>query len=282
MGAASITGSYLEKKGMGPYISGVHFLPAPYCYRCEFGMNYPDCGLSCANYFEKSIKYETSNAISCIVLEPIMMDVVIVPPEGYLRIINEICQDRDILLVADEVQSGLGRSGKWFAIEHWDIEPDIMILGKALGGGLPLGAYIASNEVSKAFEDMDFSSSCGGNPLACAAGLQMISIISNGILEKVEKMGEYFFKRLDELKEKHKLIGDIRGKGLFIGLELVKNKKTKIPAVKEAEEVKNRLKEKGLLTLTKESTFRLLPSLMINNEEIDKAIELFDEVLSKI
>jgi 4-aminobutyrate aminotransferase/(S)-3-amino-2-methylpropionate transaminase len=152
MGAASITGNFKEKKGMGPYISGVHFLPAPYCYRCVLGNNYPECDLACARFMETSIKYATSNEVACLVIEPIMMDVVIVPPEGYLQEIKRICEEYDILLVTDEVQSGLARSGKWFAAEHWGVEPDIMILGKALGGGLPLGASIATDAVDTAFE----------------------------------------------------------------------------------------------------------------------------------
>jgi 4-aminobutyrate aminotransferase-like enzyme len=282
MGAASITGNFIEKKGMGPYLSGIHFLPAPYCYRCEFGLTFPDCDLACARFMETSIKYATSSEVACIVIEPIMMDVVIVPPEGYLHTIEGICKENDILLVTDEVQSGLGRSGKWFAAEHWGVEPDIMILGKALGGGLPLGAYIATDEVANSFEYMDFASSSGGNPLACAAGLQMINIIQKGMLENTSIMGEYFLDRLRELKEKHKLIGDVRGKGLFIGLELIKDTETKTPAIKEADSLKNMLKENGVLILRNESTFRIIPPLTISREQIDQVIELIDENLYKI
>ena len=221
MGAASVTGNYLEKKGMGPYLSGVHFLPPPYCYRCSLHHKYPECDLACAKLMEDVIRYCTSDDVACIILEPIMMDVTIVPPDGYLQEIKKICEDHDILFIADEVQSGLGRTGKMFAVEHWKIEPDIMVLGKSLGGGLPLGAFIASDEVSTSFEFMDYASSCGGNPLACVAGLEMIRIIqNNSLLNNALEMGEYFLKRLKELKERHKCIGDIRGKGLFIGLEL--------------------------------------------------------------
>jgi 4-aminobutyrate aminotransferase-like enzyme len=282
MGAASITGNFKEKRGMGPYLSGVYFLPAPYCFRCELRATYPDCDLACARFMETSIKYATSKEVACLVIEPIMMDVVIVPPEGYLQELKRICNEFDILLVTDEVQSGLGRSGKWFAIEHWGVDPDIMCLGKALGGGLPLGAYVASDDVANSFENMDFASSCGGNPLACAAGLQMIDIIQNGMLKNASEMGEYFLNRLNELKEHHALIGDVRGKGLFIGLELIKDIKTKRPAIKEADNLKNRLREKGILVLRNESTFRIIPPLTITKEQIDHVIESIDVNLYKI
>lgn len=282
MGGASITGNFIEKKGMGPYLSGVHFLPAPYCYRCSLGHTYPECNLACARLMEDVIKYATSDDVSCIILEPIMMDVVIPPPEGYLKEIKTICDDHDILFVTDEVQSGLGRSGKMFAIEHYKIEPDIMAMGKALGGGLPLGAYIATEDVAEAFEYMDFASSCGGNPLSCAAGLEMIKLLKNRFVDNASKMGEYFIKKLWELKERHALIGDIRGKGLFIGLELVRDRKTRTLAIQEAEKAKNKLREKGLLLIRNESTFRIIPPLTINKDEVDKAVELIDQVLGDI
>ena len=282
MGAASVTGNFIEKKGMGPYLAGIHFLPPPYCYRCSLRQIYPECDLACAGLMEDVIKYATSDNVACIIIEPIMMDVTIVPPKGYLNKIRRICEDHDILLITDEVQSGLGRSGKMFAIEHWNIEPDIMALGKSLGGGLPLGAYIATNEVASAFEYMDYASSCGGNPLACAAGLEMINIIQNGLIDNASIMGEYFIKRLNELKIRHKSIGDIRGKGLFIGLELVKGQNSKIPAIDEAEKTKNILREKGLLLIRNESTFRILPPLTVRKIEIDHAVELIDNVLYKI
>jgi 4-aminobutyrate aminotransferase-like enzyme len=156
-----------------------------------------------------------------------------------------------------------------------------MILGKALGGGLPLGAYIATDDVATAFEYLDFASSCGGNPLACAAGLQMIEIIQRSLLENISALGKYFLDRLNELKEHHKLIGDIRGKGLFIGLELIKDE-SRTPAIKEADNLKNKLKEDGILILRNESTFRIIPPLTITEEQIEHVIELIDENLYKI
>ena len=282
MGAASITGNYKEKKGMGPYLAGVHFLPPPYCYRCTLKQTYPECNLACAGFMEEAIRYATSDDVACVILEPIMMDVVIVPPDGYLEEMKRICEDHDMLLVTDEVQSGLGRSGRMFAVEHWEIEPDIMALGKALGGGLPMGAYIASEEVASAFEYMDFASSCGGNPLACAAGLEMINQLQDGLVENSQRMGTYFLERLLELKKRHKSIGDVRGKGLFIGLELVKDQKTKTPAIQEAERAKNMLRERGMLLIRNESTFRILPPLIVKKEDIDRAVELIDDVLEKV
>lgn len=282
MGAASITGNYIEKKGMGPYLAGIHFLPPPYCFRCSLRQTYPECDLACAEFMEEALRYATCKDVACIILEPIMMDVVIVPPDGYLKRIKTICEENDILFVADEVQSGLGRSGMMFAVEHWGVEPDIMVLGKALGGGLPLGAYIASEAVSEAFEDMDFASSSGGNPLACVAGIEMINQLQRGLVKNSKEVGEYFLKRLQEIKEEHKSIGDVRGKGLFIGLELVKDQERKTPAVNESEEVKRILRDKGLLVIRNESTFRILPPLTVDKEVIDKAVGLIDDALVEI
>jgi 4-aminobutyrate aminotransferase-like enzyme len=282
MGAASITGNYIEKRGMGPYLAGVHFLPPPYCFRCSLKQAYPECDIACAEFMEEALKYSTCNDVACIVIEPIMMDVVIVPPDGYLERVKRICEENDILFIADEVQSGLGRSGMMFAVEHWKIEPDLMALGKSLGGGLPLGAFIASERVAGAFEDMDFASSCGGNPLACVAGLEVINQLQNGLVKNSNVMGKYFIERLQELKDEHELIGEVRGRGLFIGLELIRDQKTKIPAIKEAERVKNLLREKGLLLIRNESTFRILPPLTINRGDIDKAVDLIDDALKEI
>jgi len=280
MGAASLTGNWLEKKAMGPYLPGVVHVPAPYCYRCSIGHEYPDCGIACAKMIEDTIQYATSGNVAGIFLEPILMDVTMVPPNGYLKQVRRICDNHGILLILDEVQTGFGRTGKMFAIEHWDVEVDIMALGKALGGGLPLGAYIASDRVAKAFEFLDFATSMGGNPLSCVASLETIKIIlEEGLVENAARMGDYLMKRLRELEERHKLIGDIRGKGLMVGVELVKDHRTKAPATVEAERAKSKMREKGLLVILNDSTYRILPPLTVTKEEIDKAVDIFDLAL---
>lgn len=283
MGAATLTGNWKEKKGMGPYVPGVVHAPAPYCYRCSLRQKYPECGIACAEYINDLIDHATSNDVGALFIEPVMTDVVIVPPSEYFESIKKICRDRELLLVVDDVQTGFGRTGKMFAFQHWNLKPDIVTLGKAMGGGLPLGAFVATAAVSSSFEDLDFASSCGGNPVACAAGLEMIKTIQDEDLsERSRKLGDYFVSRLIELAKKHDCIGEVRGKGFIIGLELVKDQKTKEPAYKEALKTKKRLREDGLLVVLNESTLRILPPLIAEEKHIDSAVDRIDKVLARI
>lgn len=283
MGAATLTGNWKEKKGMGPYVPGVVHAPAPYCYRCNLRQTYPECGVACAQFINDLIDHATSNEVGALFIEPVMTDVVIVPPDEYFEEIKKICLERGLLLAVDEVQTGFGRTGKAFAFQHWNLEPDIAILGKAMGGGLPLGAYVSTDEVSSSFEFLDFASSLGGNPVACAGGLEMIRTIEDdGLVEHVKKLGDLFITRLNELRTKHNCVGEVRGKGFIIGLELVKDQKTREPACKEALETKNYLRDNGLLVVLNESTFRILPPLIAQEQHIDSAVELIDKALARV
>ncbi len=283
MGAATLTGNWKEKKGMGPYVPGVVHAPAPYCYRCSLKQTYPQCGIACADFINDLIEHATSNDVGSFFLEPVMTDVVIVPPDEYFDKIKRICKERDLLLVVDEVQTGFGRTGKAFSYQHWNLSPDIVALGKAMGGGLPLGAYVSTSKVASSFEFLDFASSCGGNPVACAAGLEMINVIEEqGLIANANRMGEYFIERLMELAEIHKCVGEVRGKGFIIGLELVRDQKTRQPALKEALDAKNELRNKGLLVVLNESSFRILPPLTADKSNIDDAVELIGKSLETI
>jgi 4-aminobutyrate aminotransferase-like enzyme len=283
MGAATLAGKWQEKKYMGPYVPGVVHAPAPYCYRCNLKHSYPECGIACAQFVNDLIDHATCNEVGALFIEPVMTDVVIVPPDEYLLEISKICRERDMLLVVDEVQTGFGRTGKAFAFQHWNLEPDTVILGKAIGAGLPLGAYVATDEVASSYEFLDFASSIGGNPVACAGGLEVIRILEEqGLAEHVRKLGDYFIRRLKELAERHNCVGEIRGKGFIVGVELVRDKKTKEPAHKEALEAKNLLRESGLLVVLNESTLRILPPLIAEQQHVDSAIELIDRSLGQI
>jgi len=283
MGAATLTGNWKEKNGMGPYVPGIVHAPAPYCYRCSLRQTYRECGIACAEFINDLIDHATSNDVGCLFIEPVMTDVVIVPPDEYFEKIRRICKERELLLVVDEVQTGFGRTGKAFAFQHWNLKPDIAILGKAMGGGLPLGAYVATETVSSSFEYLDFGSTSGGNAVACAAGLEMIKTIEDhGLIEQTKTVADDFIRRLIELGRKHSSVGEVRGKGFIIGVELVRDQKTKEPAYKEALEMKNYLRENGLLVVLNESTLRILPPLTAEQQHVDSAVKLIDKSLERI
>ena len=226
----SVTGQSERRKwNMGPYLTGVSFVPAPYCYRCFFGLRYPECDLRCARFIEKVIEFSTGKGIAAFIAEPVLGEGgIIVPPPEYFKIVKEILDKHEILFICDEVQTGFARTGKMFAIEHYSIQPDLMVMAKGIANGFPLGACIAKPEISDSFEPGDHLSTFGGNPVSAAAALANIEYMQREKLpEKSLEKSRYVIKRLEEMMEKHKLIGDVRGKGLMIGVELVKNRETK-------------------------------------------------------
>ncbi len=288
IGTLSVTGQSRRKRyDMGPYLSGVYFAPAPYCYRCPLERSYPDCGLSCAKRIEEIIEYHTSNNVAALIAEPILGEGgIIVPPEEYFKVVEEILRDRGILLIVDEVQTGFARTGRMFAIEHYGVEPDIMTLGKAIAAGLPLGVCIAKGDVGMAFELGDHLSTFGGNPICCAAALANIQMMEDEhLVEGAEEKGNYLMKRLEELKDSHMLIGDIRGKGLMVGVELVEGRESKKPAVEAASRVREEMRRRGVLIGVggvKESTLRFQPPLVITIEQLERAVSILDEALSRV
>jgi 4-aminobutyrate aminotransferase len=288
IGTLSVTGQSRRRKyDMGPYLSGVSFIPAPYCYRCPFEKVYPDCGVLCARRLEDIINYQSSDDIAALIAEPVMGEGgIIVPPKEYFEILKEILVEHQGLLIADEVQSGYGRTGKMFAIEHYGVEPDIMTLGKGIAAGFPLSACIATPDIGEAFQLGDHLSTFGGNPVSCAAGIANLEIFEEDKLsEQSANKGKYLKKRLLELQETHQLIGDVRGKGLMVGIELVKERKTKKPAIEETSRLRERARQSGVLLGTggvKSCTIRFQPPLIISHEEIDKALEVFATELLRI
>lgn len=279
LGAFSLTGSSEGKKGIGPLLPGVYHIPAPYCYRCSLGHRYSDCRIACANYVEDFLDYGTTGNVAALFFEPILGDSgVIVPPEGYFSKIAGICQQKGIALVADETLTGLGKTGKMFAVEHWGLKPNVLVLGKALGGGLPLGAFVVSDEIAQTFEYQDFSSSLGGNSMACVAGLAMIDVLEKeNLIEKAAEQGKYLLAKLKALKATYGIIGDVRGLGLMIGIEIVEARK---PAPETAVKIQRLLRERGiLLTVYGKSTLRLTPPLVIERKDIDCFVETLGAVL---
>ena len=282
-GAANLTGLSQDKKGV-PLFPGVYHTPAPYCFRCGLGLECPQCDLACANYLMQVLDYDTSGDVAAFFVEPILGDVgVVVPPDGYFDRIKSICREKGILLVVDETLTGFGRTGRMFASEYWALEPDVLIMGKALGGGLPLGAFIVTPKIAETFSARDFSSSLGGNTLACVSGLATINAIEDmHICSHVQKLGDYTKDKLKSLMEKFPQVGDVRGLGLFIGVELIdpSNKKA-VP--EEAVFMKEKLLEKGVfVTIYGGSILRLTPPLTISKQEVDIFLNVFEDSLKEM
>ena len=270
------------------YAADVIGVPNANCYRCCFGKTSENCDMECARYVEKAIRCRTPNRIAGLIAEPIQGNGgVIVPPPDYFPMLIEIVHKYDGLFISDEVQTGFGRTGKkMWGIEHWGIIPDIITMAKGIGSGFPMGAFVTKKEVAEALKPKDLFSTFGGNPLAMVAGLANLEIIEEEkFLEQAAEKGTYLLKRLNELSEKHKLIGDVRGKGLMIGVELVKDRKTKVPATVEAQTLLNLTLEKGVLLGLgglDSNVIRIKPPIVITKSQLDKAIMVIDESLSQI
>lgn len=286
LGALSLTSSKIvHKKDFGPFFPTIH-IPYPNPYRCPFEAhikNEDECADACLNYLENVVfKNEVSpDEVAAIFVEPIQGEGgYIVPPISFLKGLKEICEKYEILLVDDEVQSGCFRTGKFLAIEHFGVKPDIVTLAKAIGGGLPLGAMITTEEIMD-WPSGSHASTFGGNLLSCASGLATLELMRDEKLGKeVEKKGKYFVKSLKELQKDCKIIGDVRGLGLMIGLELVKDQKSKKPAIKERDTIILDCFEKGLALLPAgESSIRLAPPLIINKEDMDIGLEILSDAL---
>jgi 4-aminobutyrate aminotransferase/(S)-3-amino-2-methylpropionate transaminase len=282
----SITGNMARKRGGGPYLSGCSFHPAPYCYRCPFAMSYPSCGLHCAKELERTIQFTTSDNVAAFIAEPVMGEGgIITPPPGYFTEVKKVLDQHGILFFADEVQSGFGRTGKLFAIEHYDVEPDIMTMAKGIADGFPLSAFIARPEVADSFRPGDHLSTFGGNPVSCAAAIANIAFFEREKLpQKALEKGTRAMGELKELQKKRPIIGDVRGHGLMIGIELVKDAK-KTPAGDEAGKVRSMMREKGFLIGvggTWGNVLRWQPPLVITPGELAAAVRALDEVLAAV
>ena len=287
MGALSLTASKaIFEKGFSPLVPGVTHVPFPYCYRCPYHRHpYPGCSIACVDWiredlFKRSVPPEE---VAAIFVEPIQGEGgYIVPPPDFHKKLYELAKGFGILFVADEVQSGMGRTGKMMAIEHWGVTPDIFALAKGIASGMPLGAMVSQSEV------MDWvrgshASTFGGNPISCQAGLTTIELLQEGLIENAGRMGEYLLSKLKDLQKRFRLIGDVRGKGLMIGIEIVRDLETKEKAIEERNRIIQTCFEKGLLLLgCGENVIRLSPALIITQREADLALTILEEVLKKV
>jgi 4-aminobutyrate aminotransferase len=270
-------------KGM---MQGVFHVPYAYCYRCAFKQEYPSCGLWCAKYIEEILlkKVVPPDDLACMVVEPIQgAGGYIVPPKEYLPALADICKRNNILLVMDEVQTGFCRTGKWWACEHSGVVPDIMTMSKAIAAGMPCGATVCRSELME-WDPGAHENTLGGNPVVCAAALAVLDILkSEKLADNAAKVGDYLLKRFREMAEQHELIGDVRGKGLMIGVEFVKNRTTKEPAKKERDQILNEAFKQGLILLgAGASSLRLAPPLILTQEHADVGLEIFENTLKKV
>ena len=281
MGALSLTNSRpVHKERFGPFMPVVHS-PYPYCYRCPFKKARP-CELQCLTSLKNLIR--KTRDVAAIFFEPIAGESgYIAPPKDFVHGLRETCDKYNILLCIDEVQSGCFRTGKFLAIENFDVSPDIVSLSKAIGGGLPIGVTLANKEV------MDWSAGShantfGGNLLACAAGIAVLNFMAEKRLgENAKRMGDYTLNRLKEMQQEYEIIGDVRGIGLMIGIELVKNRQTRACAIEERKKIIEGALKQGLLLLPAgESTIRICPPLTITKDEINKGLDILEEAIKFI
>jgi len=288
LGTLSVTGQWERRRyDMGPYLGGVSFGPAPYCYRCSLGQTYPGCGIRCAEMIEDIIEYASSNNVAEFIAEPILGEGgILVPPPEYFKAVKKILDRHGIIFIVDEVQTGFGRTGKMFAIEHYDVTPDIICLAKGIASGMPLGACTARVDIADSYEPGDHLSTFGGNPVSCAAGIATLEVMLEQDLPKQSRAkGEYVMKRLGELQAKEPLIGEVRGKGLMIGVELVEEPKNKTPAPAKAARIKELMRARGVLIGAggvKGNVLRIQPPLVIAEQQMDTLIDQLAESVKAV
>ena len=287
MGALSLTASKpIYHRGFGPLLPGVTHVPYAYCYRCAYNLTYPNCDLACVDAIEETLFAHSiaPDEVAAIFVEPVQGEGgYIVPPPGWLAKLRALADRYGILLVADEVQSGIGRTGKMFAVEHWDVAPDILCSAKALASGMPLSAMIARAELMS-WPPGAHGSTYGGNPVCCAAAQATLDVIEEeGLIENAERVGGRLIANLRELAKSVRLLGDVRGLGLMIGVELVKDKESKERAKQETDQVMRTCFQRGLLLLPcGPNSMRFSPPLTITEKQVDLAFEIFAEALAEI
>ncbi len=284
MGALSLTASKAtHRRGYAPFLPEVHHTHYASCYRCPVGGEPGTCKVECLDLLEKTLFNTVAppEEIAAIVVEPVQGEGgYFVPKPEFLERIARLAKEHGILVIADEVQSGFGRTGKMFACEHFELEPDILVLGKGIASGMPLSAVVASDELMQ-WRSGGHGSTFGGNPVSCEAALATIELLEEGLIDNVTKMGDYLKGRLQGLMEKHACIGDVRGLGLMLAVDLVKDRESREPDGELLEKVLYSAFEKGVAFLgCGASSVRIAPPLIITESEADIAVDILDQVLA--
>lgn len=283
-GAMSMAGKMSTKKSFGPTMPGAIQVPYPYCYRCPFKMKKETCDFYCLEYIDYALSAQSTGEIAALIIEPYQGGSgFIFPPDGYLKKLEEWCKSRDIIFIVDEVQASFGRTGKFFAIEWENLKPNLLCLGKGIGSGIPTSAVMGEARLFDSLAPGEMSSTTGGNPVSCAAGLAVLNIIEKeNLVENSAKIGELMKNRLVNLAEKSSYIGDVRGKGLVMGIEFVNDKKSKEPSPEKTIEFINRCAEKGVIfgrVGWYGNVIRVAPPLVIKEDEANEALEVIQSVI---
>ena len=291
-GAIALTGDPRTQYAVG--MPGVVRAPDCYCYRCPFGLEHPGCGVTCAEYIDEVIRMEGPQTVAGVVLEPIVgSNGILVPPDDYLPRVREICDEHGVLLIDDEVMAGFGRTGRMFCVEHWGVVPDIMTMAKGITGAyIPMGAAVTSRTIADHFDEPGnlfvHGQTYANHPLACATALAAIEQYHKyGLVENAERMGGLLGRRLEELKEDHPSVGDVRGKGLFWGVELVRNRETREPFVTREQKfepnmlgrVSAQCLEQGVYVVNVINTLIVAPPLTVGPREIEEGVSALDQAL---
>jgi len=290
-GSRSIVGFGQYRRDVGPFLNGIVRMPSYYCYRCQLNLEYPKCELQCAKMLEDVLYYDSTGEPAAFIAEPIQGTAGNIPaPDGYFTAVKKILDKHGILLFIDEIYTAFGSTGKKFCHEHYGVEPDILTMSKTLAGGLPISAVVTKEEIAQTFappEPMQYFTTFGSNPLMAAAAIASLDTIIEGKLwEKAAEIGDYWMKNLKELQSRHEIIGDVRGKGIMLGVELVKDRETKEPAKEESIKLKEKAWEKGVIMPAgygwHGNVIKLHPTLVMTREQIDKALAVLDESLKEI
>jgi 4-aminobutyrate aminotransferase-like enzyme len=280
MSAVSVT--QVADYTTGPRAAGMHLAPGAHCYHCAFDKQYPECKLFCVNALEKQIKMEGTGNVAAIIMEPIQgWNGSVVYPDTYLPAIRKLCDRLGILLIIDEVLTCCARTGKMWCVDLYDVVPDIMVFGKGLANGFPATAFAVKEEMAGVLEKISASTSYGGNPMAAAAGLASLEVIEEeNIVERSAKLGDFIMERLIRMKCGHKIIGEVRGKGCLLGIELVKDLDTREPFLEAGKRVYQIAFSKGLAWIPANHTLRMSPPLIMEEDVAAKALDIIDESIS--
>lgn len=274
------------KLGFGPFMSDVYRMPCAYCYRCPFGLAYPACDVACADYLKDFfISHVAGENTAALIVEPVMGEGgFITPPPEYFPKLAKICREQGIVFVADEIQSGIGRTGRMFAMEHWGIEPDLVLTAKSLAAGMPLSAVIGRAEIMNAPQVGGLGGTYGGNPVCCRAALAVLEIFEEErLLDRARILGEKLRERFEAMQKRLEIIGDVRGLGPMLALELVKDRENKEPAADAAKALVKFCYEKGLVVLSCgnfSNVIRTLMPLVITDEQLDRGLAILEEGLT--
>jgi len=288
MALALTSKTHPYKAGFAPFPGEVYRVPFAYCYRCSYNLKYPSCDLYCARHLEDTFKRVVANEeVAAVIAEPVLGEGgFVAPPPDYFKVLVDLCHKYGVLFIADEIQSGFGRTGTLFASERYGVEPDLIVTAKSLGGGLPLAAVTGRSEIMDAPALGGLGGTFAGNPLACAAALAVLDLFEKeNLLDRANQLGDRFQRRAREWQRRWPIIGDVRGLGGMRAIELVQSQETKVPATDETKQITKNCYEHGLITITAgtySNVIRVLVPLVATNEQLDEGLDVLESALSNV